>query len=99
MNAMRGPGMFEPMPHGSPLFFPWHRILLRQFELDLQKPANDPAITLPYWDWSQSNAGTPFTADFLGGGGDRAPGRRVATGPSAYSPGPFRTFIPPNPHD
>ena len=99
MNAMMGPGMFEPMPHGSSLFFPWHRILLRQFELDLQKAANDPAITLPYWDWSQSNTGTPFTADFLGGDGDRAQGGRVTSGPFAYATGKFRIAIADNPQD
>ncbi len=99
MNAMMGPGMFEPMPHGSSLFFPWHRILLRQFELDLQKAANDPAITLPYWDWSQSNAGTPFTADFLGGDGDRAQGGRVTSGPFAYATGKFRIVIADNAQD
>ena len=99
MNAMMGPGMFEPMPHGSSLFFPWHRILLRQFELDLQKAANDPAITLPYWDWSQSNAGTPFTADFLGGDGDRAQGGRVTSGPFAYAAGKFRIVIADDPQD
>lgn len=42
-NAMMGgPDMFMPMPHGGPLFFPWHRVLLRQFELALQSAAGDP---------------------------------------------------------
>ena len=51
-NAMiSGPAMIMPMPHGGPLFYPWHRILLRQFELALQAAANDTSITLPYWDW------------------------------------------------
>src|SRR5262245_26569356 len=48
-NAMLGPGMFHPMPHGTPLFYPWHRVLLRQFERALQTAANDSTITLPYW--------------------------------------------------
>jgi len=98
-NAMIGPAMFEPMPHGSPLFFPWHRILLRQFELDLQKAANDPAITLPYWDWDQSDPGTPFTADFLGGDGDKAQGNRVTSGPFAFASGKFRIVVADDPQD
>lgn len=98
-NAMMGPAMFEPMPHGSPLFFPWHRILLRQFELDLQKAANDATITLPYWDWDQSQAGTPFTADFLGGDGDRAQAGRVTSGPFAFAAGKFRIIVADDPQD
>ena len=88
-NAMVGPGMFHPMPHGTPLFFPWHRVLLRQFELALQKVANDPTIALPYWDWEMSGASNPFTANFLGGDGDAADGNRVTTGPFAHGAGKF----------
>src|SRR4051812_1682968 len=50
-NAMMGPDMLMPMPHGGPLFFPWHRVLLRQFELALQAAVGDPSIAVPYWDW------------------------------------------------
>ena len=88
-NAMLGPGMFHPMPHGTPLFFPWHRVLLRQFELALQAAANNPAITLPYWDWDISGQSTPFTPDFLGGDGDEAQGGRVITGAFAFGAGRF----------
>ncbi len=89
-NAMvSGPAMIMPMPHGGPLFYPWHRILLRQFELALQAAANDASITLPYWDWDYTGSGNPFTPDFLGGDGDTAQGGRVATGPFAYVTGNF----------
>ena len=44
-NAMIGPDMFMPMPHGGPLFFPWHRVLVRQFELALQSAAGDANST------------------------------------------------------
>jgi tyrosinase len=88
-NAMTGPAMFEPMPHGSSLFYPWHRILLRQFELALQSAANDPSITLPYWDWDYSGAGNPFTPDFLGGDGDASQNDRVTIGPFAFAGGKF----------
>jgi tyrosinase len=88
-NAMVGPDMFDPMPHGTPLFYPWHRVLLRQFELALQKVANDSAISLPYWDWDMSGSNSPFTSDFLGGDGDTAQSNRVTTGPFAFSGGRF----------
>jgi tyrosinase len=83
-NAMTGPAMFEPMPHGSSLFYPWHRILLCQFEIALRAAANDQPIALPYWDWNDSGASNPFTPDFLGGDGDAAQGGRVTTGPFAF---------------
>ncbi|AYG63082.1 tyrosinase family protein [Rhizobium jaguaris] len=89
-NAMvSGPAMIMPMPHGGPLFYPWHRILLRQFELALQTAVNDTSITLPYWDWEYSGTSNPFTPDFLGGDGDATQGGHVTTGPFAYSGGQF----------
>lgn len=92
-NAMTGPAMFEPMPHGSSLFYPWHRILLRQFELALQAAVNDPSITLPYWNWDFSGANNPFTEDFLGEDGDRDQGDRVTIGPFAYDTGRFEIRV------
>lgn len=62
---MMGPDMFMPMPHRGPLFFPWHRVMVRQFELALQSAAHDPSITVPYWDWNLVGANSPFTDDFL----------------------------------
>jgi hypothetical protein len=88
-----GPAMIMPMPHGGPLFYPWHRVLLRQFELALQTAAHDTSITLPYWDWEYSGSNNPFTDDFLGGDGDQAQGGRVTTGPFAYSRGKFAVRI------
>jgi tyrosinase len=45
-NAMvGGPAMIMPMPHGGPLFYPWYRVLLRQFGLALQKAAPGSAQT------------------------------------------------------
>jgi len=89
-NAMEsGPAMIMPMPHGGPLFYPWHRILLREFELALQAAANDTSITLPYWDWDFSGPSNPFTPDFLGGDGDLAQGGRVTSGAFAYAHGQF----------
>ena len=41
--------------HQGPVFGPWHRVLLRQFELELQKI--DSQVEIPYWDWTR--AATP----------------------------------------
>ncbi|MCV3208830.1 tyrosinase family protein [Mesorhizobium sp. YC-39] len=71
--------------HRGPAFGPWHREYLRRFELELQKI--NPNVTLPYWDWTVDNspdpnqAGSPWTADFMGGDGD---------GSSIVTTGPFR---------
>jgi tyrosinase len=92
-NAMGGPAMFEPMPHGTSLFYPWHRILLQQFELALQTSVNDRSITLPYWDWDIAGASNPFAPDFLGGDGDRAQGGRVTMGAFAFATGSFQIRI------
>jgi tyrosinase len=92
-NAMTGPAMFDPMPHGTSLFYPWHRILLMQFETALQTAVNDPSITLPYWDWDYSSASNPFTPDFLGGDGDRGQNGRVTIGPFAFSTGNFQIRV------
>src|SRR3954453_11193761 len=69
MNAMMlmdGSNRVPGWAHRAPAFFPWHREMLRQFELDLQKI--DPNVTPPYWDWTtyQSSdpvAGSPWTDD------------------------------------
>ena len=72
--------------HGNPLFFPWHRQFILDFERDLQ--AVDPTVTLPYWDWTVNNlnaAGTEsliWRDDFLGGPGTGWSGP-VTTGPFA----------------
>jgi tyrosinase len=92
-NAMMGPDMFMPMPHRGPLFFPWHRVLLRQFELALQSAAKDVSITIPYWDWNLSGANSPFTNDFLGGDGDSAQNHRVVTGPFAFATNKFQVRV------
>jgi tyrosinase len=92
-NAMLGPDMFMPMPHGSPLFFPWHRVLLRQFELALQAAVGDASIAIPYWNWELSGTDNPFTDDFLGGDGDAGNGDRVVSGPFAFATGNFEVRV------
>jgi len=92
-SAMGGPGAFMPMPHRSPLFFPWHRVFIRQFEQDLQRAVGDTALTLPFWDWSMEGPGNPFTSSFLGGDGDRAQGQRITSGPFAFEQGRFQLRV------
>jgi len=93
-NAMvMGPDMLMPMPHRGPLFFPWHRVLLRQFELALQSAAGDPSIAIPYWDWELAGNSNPFTDDFLGGDGDSAQGHRVVSGPFSYARKKFKIRV------
>jgi tyrosinase len=38
--------------HLGPVFCPWHRFMLRQLEMNLQRVLNDAAFGLPYWDWA-----------------------------------------------
>src|SRR5262249_30799189 len=64
----------------APAFFPWHRVMLLQFENDLV--AIDSSVTVPYWDWPDA-ASDPFTPDLLGGNGDSADSDKVKTGPFA----------------
>src|SRR5262249_2522958 len=80
-NAMMGPDMIMPMPHGGPLFFPWHRILLRQYELALQAAGGDPKIAIPYSGWGLPWAKNPFTQYFMGGGGEVRQGQPAVTWP------------------
>jgi tyrosinase len=81
--SMAGMG---PMIHGSPIFLPWHRELLRRLELDLQ--AIDSSVTLPYWDWTvdRTTSSPLWHPDFMGGDG-RAGDGRVMDGPFAYDSG------------
>lgn len=45
---------YRASTHQTPIFLPWHRELLNQFELRLRQV--DPTVTLPYWNWSLESA-------------------------------------------
>ncbi|MGN8144322.1 tyrosinase family protein [Pseudomonas sp. 22105] len=88
-NSMGRGNPLAPNPHQSPLFYPWHRVLIRQFELALQAAADDPRITLPYWNWQIGGADNPFTSDFMGGNGDNTQNQLVTSGPFSNNQSPF----------
>ena len=46
------PNVFNQCPHGNWWFLPWHRAYLYYFERVLRWAAEDPTLTLPYWDYS-----------------------------------------------
>ncbi|GGR66090.1 tyrosinase [Streptomyces humidus] len=72
--------------HMTPSFLPWHRRFLLDLETALRRV--DPAVTVPYWDWTRDRATTavPWTKDLLGGNGRRSD-HQVTTGPFAYATG------------
>jgi tyrosinase len=69
--------------HEGSAFCPWHRVLLRNFELELQ--AIDPTVTIPYWDFSVDNQpdSSIWSSDFMGGTGDPDNNYSVMDGPFA----------------
>lgn len=85
--------------HRGPVFCPWHRFMLRQLELNLQRVLNDDTFGLPYWDWAadgqktaaQQKKSAIWAANALGGSGNP-----VKTGPfkfNATDPNSFRVRI------
>ena len=76
--------------HKGAAFTPWHREFLRQFELELKEVSGNPKMTIPYWDCvkerSSSDAGYPFTINFMGEMGTGAD-NRVTTGAFAENAG------------
>ncbi|MFJ2537578.1 MULTISPECIES: tyrosinase family protein [unclassified Pseudomonas] len=92
-NSMGRGNPLTPNPHRSPLFFPWHRVLIRQFELALQVAANNPGITLPYWNWQITGPDNPFTSSFMGGNGDNTQDQRVTSGPFSSEHSQFNVAV------
>lgn len=85
--------------HRGPVFCPWHRFMLRQLELNLQRVLNDATFGLPYWDWAADGQKTAtrqkkskvWAVDAMGGSGTP-----VKTGPfkfNAADPTSFRIRI------
>src|SRR5215467_9812830 len=85
--------------HSGPVFLPWHRFMLRQLELNLQRILSNPNFGLPYWDWAadgempqdQQPQGPLWSSDALGGTGSP-----VSDGPFVFKtsdPTSFRVLI------
>lgn len=77
--------------HRGPVFLPWHRFMLMQLEMNLQRVLGDDlTFGLPYWDWAQDGQLSPtrqkraavWASNCMGGSG--VP---VTTGPFAFEPG------------
>lgn len=101
LDAMMVMMMDPPAPswgHQAAAFGPWHRVLLFEFERELQ--AIDPLVTIPYWDWTTDN--TPdsplWKADFLGGDG-RSRDAKVTDGAFAESAGQWIIRVKDNDSD
>ena len=85
--------------HRGPVFCPWHRFMLRQLELNLQRVLNDNTFGLPYWDWGTDGQKPPAQQKKSGVWGAKAmggSGSPVKTGPFKYNsadPTSFRIRI------
>jgi len=92
MMLMNGQTRSPGWAHRAPAFFAWHRVMLRQFELDLQ--AIDPTVSLPYWDWTVDNSTSSsiWGTAFMGGNG-RSSDNRVMDGPFAFGGGQWTLNI------
>ena len=80
--------------HRGPVFLPWHRFMLRQLELNLQRVLNDSAFGLPYWDWAadgQLSAAAQRTAPIWRAGAFGGQGSPVVDGP--FTQGQFPVKI------
>jgi tyrosinase len=75
--------------HRGPVFLPWHRFMLLQLEMNIQRVlGNDLDFGLPYWDWAADGNLAPtrqrtaaiWRANCMGG-----TGTPITTGPFAYN--------------
>jgi tyrosinase len=81
--------------HRGPVFFPWHRFMLFQLELNFQRVLQDNTFGLPYWDWAQDGELPPaqqpsapiFGPTVLGGTGSP-----ISTGPFVFDPANPKSF-------
>jgi tyrosinase len=85
--------------HRGPVFPAWHRFMLYQLELNLQRVLHDNTFGLPYWDWAADGELTPakqkksklWTPTGIGGSGSP-----ITDGPFVYNsadPASFRVLV------
>ncbi|KAI8901865.1 hypothetical protein BC833DRAFT_575829 [Globomyces pollinis-pini] len=76
---------YSPANHGTPMFFPWHRQFLNNYEKALQSVK--PNLVVPYWDWtldSQNPGGSVlFSPNAFGRNGNPSQGGCVTEGVAA----------------
>jgi tyrosinase len=81
---------FNGITHSTPIFLPYHRLLLELMEKEMQKYY--PGLCMPYWNWaldSQSpEKSIVFTSVYFGGNGVW-PEYEVTTGPFANMSIPY----------
>jgi tyrosinase len=96
MSTMTPPGQSDRnAAHRGPVFLPWHRFMLRQLELNLQRVLNDGTFGLPYWDWAADGQLTPakqkkskvWAAACMGRSGSP-----IATGPFVFHSNDLQSF-------
>lgn len=58
--------------HGNERFMPWHRMYLYYFERIVRKASGMPAFTLPYWNYSDSQAENAMPEAFRNPAGEAA---------------------------
>lgn len=69
MVAMHGKSGYWDQAHGTPMFLPWHRLFIREFEDRLRAKVGQD-ISLPYWDWTldsqRPHTSVIFSANYFG---------------------------------
>lgn len=73
--------------HRGPVFLPWHRFMLVQLEMNLQRVLKNQNFGLPYWDWAADGQLAPaaqktapiWAANCMGG-----TGIPITSGPFAF---------------
>lgn len=100
MSTSTPSGATRNAAHVGPVFLPWHRWLLLQLEVNLQRVLGDADFGLPYWDWAadgdgpvdEQPQGLVWAADCMGGDGESGNAGSVGTGPFAAGSG-FRVRV------
>ena len=81
--------------HRGPVFFPWHRFMMFQLELNFQRVLSDSAFGLPYWDWAKDGELPPAqqaAAPIWGAAAMGGTGSPVTTGPFVLNPADPKSF-------
>jgi tyrosinase len=81
--------------HSGPVFMPWHRFMLRQLELNLQRVLANQDFGLPYWDWAadgQLPPGQQPQAQLWSAAGIGGTGSPITTGPFVFDPADPQSF-------